>query len=1393
MKGKKQKRLWCLLFTVLLSTIGFVGNNETYQASDVYTNAMEFFYSTGDVDDKHIDIVDGTIYFGTRAKLAHTYASGHKYYNTLGYDVTMTGGGKSLTFSVKRGGSLMEVPDSAAYDSSGYEYLLYKIPTRKIMELAELADPANAAVVLAASEIKVRMDAIVTIRQNGVQGNIVEDGKGGITEYETNGAIYHLKNESELEKMRQIFSGHKFYSYFAIEDYLYNYKLTNYYNVGPAIVGNTVYTKGTYSGNADMLFQNGSIYNKEKNRLLQEFQLLDTGKNGLNLKYTGYHLDSGAEWKKSDGTLMSVGKTYMPKDVEPSVGFADKALVLYANWKPNTYSVEYHANGGMGSMAKTAATYDKAFELTENVFVREGYTFTGWAASENSKTVAYTDQEQVVNLTDTDGGTVHLYAVWQENIYTITLDSKTPMNKDAQTPGTKSIFEKYNIGFYKEKAGTTKISSITKPAEPGYIFEGYYSGKSGAGAHYIDASGTITVENTTFTTDKTLYAKWKPIEYTVKYNANGGKGTMNDTYAVYDTEAYLRTNTFTLTGHKFTGWALSETGAVVYEDREEILNLTTGNGKEIELFAVWEPDVYTIALNSDGAASHGTTAYYEKYGRGNYKNEVCADTISTITKPAKKGYTFGGYYTEREGQGTQYIDAGGKILSGSTTFTMHKTLYAYWIPHEYTIEYDANGGKGTMEDSPAVYDKDVTLRTCTYTNDGKTFMGWAVEKTGSVVYCDRNTVLNLTDEDQGRVVLYAVWKENVYIIDLNSDGAEDKGTEKYYERYAVGNYSDSDCTTRISTITKPWKPGYVFGGYYTAKNGAGVQYIDASGNVTAENTTFTTNKTLYAKWTITGYTIAYDANGGTGSMPDTPAVYNQTVSLSPNGFINPGKSFAGWSLEKNGEILFKDKASVRNLNTMDGEIITLYAVWEEDIYTITLNSDGAESTGTTVYYEKYSIGNYSDCDCTQSISSITKPVWTGHAFGGYWTGRDGTGDQYIDASGNITAGNTVFTTDRTLYAYWTANSYTIRYNANGGSGTMADTPAKYGESVTLRYCTFERQGYTFKGWSMKQNGTADYADRDSVKDLAYSGTVVLYAVWEPYRVQISLDHQNGTSDRDAFYEIYGSAFYSDSLFSEVITQIKKPVMTGFLFKGYFADSTGTGNPLVNESGSIAVENTAFLKDTLIFAKWTPKTYTVTLDPQGGTQGSSSVTATYKQTLPSADAPQRPGYIFKGYFTEPGGKGTGYYDRFMNAETVYTQEKDMTLYAHWTDESAPDVTLNVDNDTWTNQKVTLTAYAKDEGSGLSSVIIYKIAEDDSLIQVAGVTGLNGAKTKELAFTNEKEGVIRYKAVATDMSGNKSESYNTVYYDITAPQGTVDFKIDGTVISIELDVTDINTGN
>ena len=79
-------------------------------------------------------------------------------------------------------------------------------------------------------------------------------------------------------------------------------------------------------------------------------------------------------------------------------------------------------------------------------------------------------------------------------------------------------------------------------------------------------------------------------------------------------------------------------------------------------------------------------------------------------------------------------------------------------------------------------------------------------------------------------------------------------------------------------------------------------------------------------------------------------------------------------------------------------------------------------------------------------------------------------------------------------------------------------------------------------------------------------------------------------------------------------------------------------------------------------------------------------------------------------------------------------------------------------------------------------------------VASAENLNGKSSHQLPFVNKTEGVIRYKAIATDMEGHVSESINVVYYDKTPPSGTlISGGKDGNEFEFEFDITDINPGN
>ena len=596
---KKKEMVWCLIFALLLSILSVWSEKETYQAATSYDNAMEFFHSTDNGDGKHIEVVDGTIYFGTRAKLART-RSGRKTYNTLGYDVTLTGNGKSVTFAVKRGGSLEEVPDSVRVDSSGYEYLLYRIPTNTIFNLASKADPANAAEVLKASVIKVQMDAIVTIRQNGVQGNVVEDGKGGLSE---TAPVYHLKNISHLNTMRNEFSGHLFNTYIEITDYLENYELSVIYAVNgtpehiagastTATVGSD-YKKANYKLNGltiphVLMTTSGPV--KSSSRVVNEITILKPADVSMNKE--GYHLETGQEWITDSKTQVSAN-TQMSKEVAPDIGYGDRVLVLYANWKANTYQVVYNANKGTGAMSPTTISYDSDGILRKNIFTRTGYTFLGWSTNPNATSAQYTDQQSVRNLTAANGGQITLYAVWQPCVYEITT------NQGEGSGGTDVFYEKYEHGFYFDKQTSDSISSILIPALRGHTFTGYHMGMYG-GRLVVNADGSIAVENTFFKQNTMIYASYEANKYKVTYDMQGGSDGSTSREATFG-QLFPTAKAPNRDGYSFQGY-YTETnglGEGIY-NKFMATDIVYDYVQDLTLYAHWTDDVApALTFNAD--------------------------------------------------------------------------------------------------------------------------------------------------------------------------------------------------------------------------------------------------------------------------------------------------------------------------------------------------------------------------------------------------------------------------------------------------------------------------------------------------------------------------------------------------------------------------------------------------------------------------------------------------------------------------------------------------------------------------------------------------------------------------------------------------------------------------
>jgi uncharacterized repeat protein (TIGR02543 family) len=173
--------------------------------------------------------------------------------------------------------------------------------------------------------------------------------------------------------------------------------------------------------------------------------------------------------------------------------------------------------------------------------------------------------------------------------------------------------------------------------------------------------------------------------------------------------------------------------------------------------------------------------------------------------------------------------------------------------------------------------------------------------------------------------------------------------------------------------------------------------------------------------------------------------------------------------------------------------VTLYAIWTADTYTLTYDANGGTGNEPVDANSPYTVGA-----TVTVLGNVGSPALTKlyHTFTGWNTAANGSGTAYSASDVFNMPDNNV-----TLYAIWTADSYAITYDANGGTGNVpvdANSPYEVGESVTVLGNTgtppLSKPYYSFGGWNTQANGSGTTYQAGNNFNMP-AGNIILYAVY----------------------------------------------------------------------------------------------------------------------------------------------------------------------------------------------------------------------------------------------------------------------------------------------------------
>ena len=911
-------------------------------------------------------------------------------------------------------------------------------------------------------------------------------------------------------------------------------------------------------------------------------------------------------------------------------------------------------------------------------------TATSWANTSNEGNAA-----TFYNLRADNGQTVTFTANWKANQYTITYKWVLP---DGKTVG--GTYSSITPTGYTFGTGAT-LGGVQNPDSSKYTMV-----DSKWHTDLACNSNAVTKIDAAETGNKVYYTKVAYKTYTIEYHwrENGidkGKisGVAPATYAygsgatlgiVPSVTGYTVKNQGTNTWYNgLTGTATATSVPAASTGNKVFYAERTANSYKIQY--VLNGGTFADGLNATGFNSSNNQSYHINPTSAKYMGtpESGYSYYFRINYPVRTGYTFNGWTIENLDNCTHtiwYDNANHTSSATSWTNTSKegkaKAFYnlradngqtvvftANWTPNKLKVYYNANGGSvkdgtvnGTMYYNKLTSDNSIihstnsaaTTKTChtfTYntpgdfvnatsfylTKTGYTFAGWNTKADGTGTLYDETTKYtptdlspNLTTGDR-ELTLYAKWTPNTYKVQYYLDGD-------------LLSSLTQTCTYDKSYNYKPLptKNDHTVVGWLENSNGTGNNYAAGS---SFKNLSSVHNAVVkrYATSDMDMYTVTVnvkknDAAWKDSGLPVKLVLKNDTSVQYTLSTVSGTSSYSSSAIPSGIYVVYTKTATGGNQISTESYVGTLTVAGANvsktiNYYSVTLRN-GSGISGTTGSINWIIEGGQRSINAT-ILASHNWAKWTNTSDGSDFITTQNYTIKNIHQAYDLTANGTIKT-------------FTVTYNANGGTGAPGKQPKTYGVDLTLSSQVPTRTGYKFLNWNTKSDGSGTtYAPGSK-----YTGNanVTLYAQWTPITYLISYDLKGGTfsngydtvgvdsTNGNKFYRNPTSAKYMGTPEEGFVKYfaVNNPVREGFTFAGwnvtnmdgtthyYWFNSKNNTSTAASWSytsdQSKALDNTSRYfynlrategatesENTVKFtAHWTPITYNIEYDLKGGT-------------------------------------------------------------------------------------------------------------------------------------------------------------------------------------------------